>query len=109
MRKGIGEEEETTNAIEMRKCFVIWAAKGILEDADIETSEKRLDLGVKITKFMLEGRRETYFGLYGWDQILPGAMIWETKVLSSHFSLVHRPNVGLKLFSKYLKFRDSVR
>lgn len=87
--------EGGTNAIEMPECFVIWATKGILEEADIEPSETGLDLSIKITKFMLEGKKETDFGLHGWDRILPGAMIWETRVPGHHFSLVHRPNVGL--------------
>ena len=94
--KVMGGEGET-NATEMPECFVIWATKGILEEVDIEPSETGLDLSAKITKFMLEGKRETDFGLHGWDRILPGAMIWETKVPGNHFSLVHRPNVGLTL------------
>ena len=94
--KMMGGEGET-NAAEMPECFVIWATKGILEDVDIEPSETGLDLSVKITKFMLEGKKETDFGLHGWDRILPKAMIWETKVPGNHFSLVHRPNVGLTL------------
>lgn len=71
--------------------------KGILEEVDIEPSKTGLDLSDKITKFMLEGKRETDFGLHGWDRILPEAMIWETKVPGNHFSLVHRPHVGLTL------------
>lgn len=94
--KMMGGEGET-NATEMPECFVIWATKGILEEVDIEPSETGLDLSVKITKFMLEGKRETDFGLHGWDRILPGAMIWETRVPGNHFTLVHRPNVGLTL------------
>ena len=90
--------EGGTNATEMPECFVIWATKGILEEVDIEPSETGLDLSVKITKFMLEGKKETDFGLHGWDRILPGATIWETRVPGNHFSLVHRPNVGLTLF-----------
>ncbi len=96
MPKIMGGDGETS-VTEMPECFVIWATKGILEEVDIEPSETGLDLSVKITKFMLEGKRETDFGLHGWDRILPGAMIWETKVPGNHFSLVHRPNVGLTL------------
>ena len=92
----MGREGET-NATEMPECFVIWATKGILDKVDIEPSETGLDLGVKITRFMLEGKKKTGFGLHGWDRILPEAMIWETKVPGNHFSLVHRPNVGLTL------------
>ena len=56
--KIMGGERET-NATEMPECFVIWATKGILEEIDIEPSEMGLDLSAKITKFMLEGKRET--------------------------------------------------
>ena len=96
MPKTMGGDGET-NATEMPECFVIWATKGILEEVDIEPPETGIDLSVKITKFMLEGKRETDFGLHGWDQILPGAMIWETKVPGNHFTLVHQPNVSLIL------------
>ena len=92
--KTMGGEGET-NATEMPECFVIWATRGILEEVDIEPSETGLDLSLKITRFMLEGKRETDFGLHGWDRILPGAMIWEIRVPGNHLSLVHRPNVGL--------------
>ena len=94
--KIMGGEGETS-ATEMPECFVIWATKGILEEANIEPSETGLDLSVSIMKFMLEGKKETDFGLHSWDRILPGATIWETRVPGNHFSLVHRPNVGLTL------------
>ena len=92
--KFMGGEGEA-NATEMPECFVIWATKGILEEADIKFSETGLDMSAKITKFMLGGKKEADFGLHGWDRILPGAMIWETRVPGNHFTLVHRPNVGL--------------
>ena len=91
------DDEVGTNAIEMPECFVIWATKGILEDVNIEPHETGLDLNVKITRFMLEGRNESAFGLHSWDKILPQATIWETRVPGNHFSLIHRPNVSFAL------------
>ncbi|KAL6719040.1 hypothetical protein ACLMJK_003275 [Lecanora helva] len=77
---------------EMPECFAIWATKGLLDDVDITPAESGLNMNINITKFMLEEKGKTDFGLHGWDRILPKAMIWETTVQGNHFSLVHRPN-----------------
>ena len=92
----------------MPKCFVIWAAKGVLDGTGITPAETGLDLNVKITKFMLEDKKKTGFGFHGWDTLLPGAMMAVTQMTGNHFSLVHPPNVSLFLPSLRYSMRLSL-
>ncbi|MCJ1403880.1 hypothetical protein MMC11_007103 [Xylographa trunciseda] len=72
----------------MPRVHVIWSTDGVLED--VEAARGRLDLGVKVTRFLLEAR--TDFGLHGWERLLPGAEVLVAKMPGNHFTMVHPPH-----------------
>lgn len=74
----------------MPQDYVIWSAGGVLENLD--TAATKLDLSVKITRFLLEERRD--FSLHGWDRLFPGAEMLVAKMPGNHFTMVHPPHVS---------------
>ena len=70
--------------------FVIWSAEGVFQDLD--SAETGLDLDVKVTRFLLEGKPN--FGPHGWDELLPGAKLSIATMPGNHFTIVHQPNVS---------------
>ena len=88
----------------MPQVYVIWSADGVLENLD--TAATKLDLSVKVTRFLLEKRRD--FGLHGWDRLFPGAEFLVAKVPGNHFTMVHPPHVGFRC-SLRVNFRLEIR
>ena len=62
-------EKYKTTAIKASKApktYVIWASEGVVED--LEGLENKLDLGVKVTRFMLQ--RKDAEGEQGWERLV---------------------------------------
>ena len=93
MPSAMGDEGAGSDP-QMPDCYVLWAEQGVLQGADLETAATDLDMSVKITRFMVNDKKQTGFGLHGWDRLLPGANISVATVPGNHFSLVHPPNVS---------------
>lgn len=75
---------------DMPDVFIIWAGDGVLKD--IDAADTGLDLSVRVTRFLLEGKKD--FGMHGWDRLLPRATVAINRVPGNHFTMVHPPNVG---------------
>lgn len=70
--------------------YIIWASDGVVQK--IDDAETGLDLNVKVTRFLLESRRD--FGLHGWDKLFPGATVSIAQMPGNHFTLIHPPDVS---------------
>lgn len=75
---------------QLPQVYIVWPSGGVLED--IDAAETGLDLTVKITRFLLEDRKD--FGLHGWDMLFPGATVSIATMPGNHFTIVHPPHVS---------------
>ncbi|MCJ1371057.1 hypothetical protein MMC20_002272 [Loxospora ochrophaea] len=74
----------------MPEVFILWASEGVLPG---EGAKKLgLDLSVKVTRFLVEGRSE--FGPIGWEKLFLGSQISVAKMSGNHFTVVHEPHVS---------------
>lgn len=75
------------------KTYVIWASEGVVED--LEGLENELDLGVKVTRFMLQ--RKDAEGAQGWERLVGKERLEVAWTKGTHFTLVQPPNVSKPL------------
>ncbi|KAF2639735.1 polyketide synthase [Massarina eburnea CBS 473.64] len=69
---------------------LIWAGEGVLKNGDRRPSPAEVDMGVKITKMLLE--RPTTVGAQGWDKLFPGKRLEVASMPGNHFTMVYPPN-----------------
>ncbi len=69
--------------------FIIWSEEGMFDD--LGALEMGLDLNVKVTRFLLEGKPS--FGPHGWEELVRGRRIQIARMPGNHFTLIHPPNV----------------
>lgn len=77
----------------MPKVFILWASEGVYPGED-GAKKSGLDLSVKTTRFLVEGR--PHFGLTGWGDLLPSGQISVAKMSGNHFTIVHEPHMSAK-------------
>lgn len=74
--------------------FIIWA-----EDALLSPEEARrtgLDLSVRVSRFLLESRREEDYGPGGWESLFPPRTTIRIATMPGHhFNIVHQPYVSI--------------
>lgn len=74
--------------------FIIWA-----EDALLSPEEARrtgLDLNIRVSRFLLESRREEDYGPGGWESLFPpGTSMSVATMPGHHFNIVHPPHVSI--------------
>lgn len=80
-------------AAQIPEVFLIWAEDVVL--AKGQAKHTGLDLGVKVTRFLLEERPN--FGPHGWDQLFPGRNVVIATMPGHHFEVVHPPSVRIDI------------
>lgn len=72
--------------------YIIWSGEGVMEEAEAKAA--RLDLCVKVSRFLLLGKPN--FGPHGWDRLFPGAesAIQISAMSGNHFTLISPPHVS---------------
>lgn len=71
--------------------YIIWAREGVLPSFELELTG--LDLGVKVSRFLLEGKPD--YGTHGWERLFPGGQLHMATISGNHFTLIHSPHVSL--------------
>ena len=79
--------------VHVPETYIIWSSEGVFDDLDV--ADTGLDLNVKVTRFLLEGKPN--YGPHGWDKLVPGAKISIATMPGTHFTIVHPPNVRFLL------------
>jgi len=79
----------------MPEVFIIWCREGVLSHEKM--LETGLDLNVKVTRFLLEGKMKDgkpNFGPHGWDRLFPGGKVNVATMSGNHFTLINKPYVN---------------
>ncbi|KAK6442477.1 hypothetical protein LTR95_001271 [Oleoguttula sp. CCFEE 5521] len=71
------------------KVDFIWIREGLVKD--VATSGLKVDLGVKVTRFLLEPRG--MLKTEGWEKLLPGAGYGFDYMTGNHFQITQMPHV----------------
>lgn len=79
------------NAENVPDVYIIWAREGVLASSELELTG--LDLGVKVSRFLLEGKPD--YGTHGWERLFPRGRLRLATISGNHFTLIHRPYVSL--------------
>lgn len=80
----------------MPEVFVIWCREGVLSHEKM--LETGLDLNVKVTRFLLEGKKKDgkpHFDTHGWDRLFPGGKVNVATMSGNHFTLINKPYVSI--------------
>lgn len=73
--------------------YCIWVEEGLVETS-VEESGLDVDLNVRVTRFLLEGRREKKkLRSEGWERLLPGAEFGFEYMTGNHFQITQVPHV----------------
>ncbi|KAJ5806698.1 Alpha/Beta hydrolase protein [Penicillium riverlandense] len=78
------------DAEDMPDVYIIWAREGVLPSSELE--ETGLDLSVKVSRFLLEGKPN--YGTHGWERLFPGARLHLATISGNHFTLIHKPYIN---------------
>jgi thioesterase domain-containing protein len=73
----------------------VWVEQGLVES--IERSGLRVDVTVKVTRFLLEPRGK--LESEGWEKLLPGALYSFDYMTGNHFQITQPPHVRIALLS----------
>lgn len=80
----------------------IWVEEGLVETS-VEESGLDVDVNVRVTRFLLEGRREKKLESEGWERLLPGAEFGFEYMTGNHFQITQVPHVRIS-FSFFFFF-----
>lgn len=81
--------------------YCIWVEEGLVETS-VEESGLDVDVNVRVTRFLLEGRREKKLESEGWERLLPGAEFGFEYMTGNHFQITQVPHV--RFFFLFLFF-----
>lgn len=70
----------------------IWVEEGLVETS-VEESGLDVDVNVRVTRFLLEGRRGKKLESEGWERLLPGAEFGFEYMTGNHFQITQVPHV----------------
>lgn len=76
----------------------IWVEEGLVETS-VEESGLDVDVNVRVTRFLLEGRRGKKLESEGWERLLPGAEFGFEYMTGNHFQITQVPHVRFSFFS----------
>lgn len=79
-----------------RNVYCIWVEEGLVETS-VEESGLDVDVNVRVTRFLLEGRREKLES-EGWERLLPGAEFGFEYMTGNHFQITQVPHVRIFFF-----------
>lgn len=82
--------------------YCIWVEEGLVETS-VEESGLDVDVNVRVTRFLLEGRREKKLESEGWERLLPGAEFGFEYMTGNHFQITQVPHVRF-FFSFFFLF-----
>lgn len=80
--------------------YCIWVEEGLVETS-VEESGLDVDVNVRVTRFLLEGRRGKLRS-EGWERLLPGAEFGFEYMSGNHFQITQVPHVRFFFFSFFL-------
>lgn len=73
--------------------YCIWVEEGLVETS-VEESGLDVDVNVRVTRFLLEGRRgKKKLESEGWERLLPGAEFGFEYMTGNHFQITQVPHV----------------
>lgn len=73
--------------------YCIWVEEGLVETS-VEESGLDVDVNVRVTRFLLEGRRgKKKLESEGWEKLLPGAEFGFEYMTGNHFQITQVPHV----------------
>lgn len=72
--------------------YCIWVEEGLVETS-VEESGLDVDVNVRVTRFLLEGRRGKKLESEGWERLLPGAEFGFEYMTGNHFQITQVPHV----------------
>lgn len=72
----------------------IWVEEGLVETS-VEESGLDVDVNVRVTRFLLEGRRGKKLESEGWERLLPGAEFGFEYMTGNHFQITQVPHVRI--------------
>lgn len=72
--------------------YCIWVEEGLVETS-VEESGLDVDVNVRVTRFLLEGRRGKKLESEGWEKLLPGAEFGFEYMTGNHFQITQVPHV----------------
>lgn len=75
-----------------RNVCCIWVEEGLVETS-VEESGLDVDVNVRVTRFLLEGRRGKKLESEGWERLLPGAEFGFEYMTGNHFQITQVPHV----------------
>lgn len=78
--------------------YCIWVEEGLV-DSSVEESGLDVDVNVRVTRFLLEGRRgKKKLESEGWERLLPGAEFGFEYMTGNHFQITQVPHVRFFFF-----------
>lgn len=77
--------------------YCIWVEEGLVETS-VEESGLDVDVNVRVTRFLLEGRRGKKLESEGWERLLPGAEFGFEYMTGNHFQITQVPHVRISFF-----------
>lgn len=77
--------------------YCIWVEEGLVETS-VEESGLDVDVNVRVTRFLLEGRRGKKLESEGWERLLPGAEFGFEYMTGNHFQITQVPHVRFFFF-----------
>lgn len=78
--------------------YCIWVEEGLVETS-VEESGLDVDVNVRVTRFLLEGRRgKKKLESEGWERLLPGAEFGFEYMTGNHFQITQVPHVRISFF-----------
>lgn len=83
--------------------YCIWVEEGLVETS-VEESGLDVDVNVRVTRFLLEGRRGKKLESEGWERLLPGAEFGFEYMTGNHFQITQVPHVRFLFFFLFLLF-----
>lgn len=83
--------------------YCIWVEEGLVETS-VEESGLDVDVNVRVTRFLLEGRRGKKLESEGWEKLLPGAEFGFEYMTGNHFQITQVPHVRFFFFFFFLLF-----
>lgn len=81
----------------------IWVEEGLVETS-VEESGLDVDVNVRVTRFLLEGRRGKKLESEGWERLLPGAEFGFEYMSGNHFQITQVPHVRFFLLFLFFLF-----
>lgn len=83
--------------------YCIWVEEGLVETS-VEESGLDVDVNVRVTRFLLEGRRGKKLESEGWERLLPGAEFGFEYMTGNHFQITQVPHVRFSFFLFFFFF-----